>query len=229
MILRTTTWRRVAALAAVAATLVGCASTPPKPYDYTAYRAANPQSILVLPPLNSSPDVKASNSVWAQAVFPLAESGYYVMPLSLVAETFRENGLSNPPEAHEANPAKLREFFGADAALYLNVKQYGTSYKVIVSDTTVEVEARLMDLRNGAVLWEGSARASSAEQQQSSQGGLAGLLIQALVKQIVESATEAGHPIAGIASQRLLAAGRPTGMLFGPRSPLHGKEGQGAR
>ena len=83
MILRTTTWRRVAALAAVAATLVGCASTPPKPYDYTAYRAANPQSILVLPPLNSSPDVKASNSVWAQAVFPLAESGYYVMPLSL--------------------------------------------------------------------------------------------------------------------------------------------------
>lgn len=222
-------WRRTLALAAVAVALVGCASAPPKPYDYTAYRAADPKSILVLPPLNQSPDVKASNSVWAQAVFPLAESGYYVMPLSLVAETFRENGLSNPPEAHEANPAKLREFFGADAALYLNVKQYGTSYKVIASDTTVELEARLMDLRSGALLWEGSARASSAEQQQQAQGGLAGLLIQALVKQIVESATDAGHPIAGVASQRLLAAGRPTGMLFGPRSPLHGKEAQPPR
>lgn len=216
--------RRLAALAG-AALLVGCA-TPPAPYDYSAFRAANPKSILVLPPLNQSPDVKASNSVWAQTVVPLAESGYYVMPVALVAETFRENGLANPPEAHEANPAKLREFFGADAALYLNVKQYGTSYKVIASDTTVDVEARLMDLRSGAKLWEGSARASSSEQQQSSGGGLVGLLVQAVVKQIIESATDAGHPIAGIANQRLLAAGRPTGMLFGPRSPMHGKEGQ---
>ena len=214
---------RLVALCAVAGLAAGCA-TPPPPFDYTNFRAANPRSILVLPPLNQSPDVKASNSVWAQSVVPLAESGYYVMPVALVAETFRENGLNNPAEAHEANPAKLVEFFGADAALYLNVKEYGTSYKLIASDTTVAVEARLIDLRSGQKLWEGSARASSSEQQQAAQGGLVGLLVQAIVKQIIESATDHGHPIAGVASHRLLASGRPGGMLYGPRSPLHRQE-----
>jgi hypothetical protein len=29
--------------------------------------------------------------------------------------------------------------------------------------------------------------------------------------------------MAGLASQRLLAAGRPNGLLFGPRSPNYGK------
>lgn len=208
---------------AVMAMLVGCA-TPPPPYDYSEFRKANPKSILVMPPLNQSPDIKATNSVWAQAVVPLAESGYYVVPISVVAETFRENGLANAPEAHQAAPAKLLEFFGADAALYLNVIQYGTSYKVITSDTTVAVEAKLVDLKSGALLWEGKAQASSAEQNQSSQGGLVGLLVKAVVNQIIASATDASHPMAGIANQRLLAAGRQNGLLFGPRSPLHGKE-----
>ncbi len=219
----------VFAAAAVASVLLTGCATPPPPYDYTAFRASNPKSILVMPPLNQSPDIKATNSVWAQAVIPLAESGYYVIPVALVAETFRENGLSNAPEANQADPKKLLQFFGADAALYLNVKQYGTSYKVIASDTSVEVEGKLVDLRSGATLWVGSARASSAEQQQSSGGGLVGLLVKAVVNQIIESATNAGHPIAGIANQRLLAAGRPAGVLFGPRSPQYGKDGQATR
>ncbi|MGQ0524004.1 MAG: GNA1162 family protein, partial [Betaproteobacteria bacterium] len=130
-------WRTLTALAL--ATLLSACATPPPPYDYSAFRAAKPASILVMPPLNNTPDVKATNSVWAQAVVPLADSGYYVVPISVVAETFRENGLNNAAEANQANPAKLREFFGADTALYVNVTQYGTSYKVITSDTTVAI------------------------------------------------------------------------------------------
>ncbi|EPM73075.1 lipoprotein, partial [Pseudomonas syringae pv. actinidiae ICMP 18804] len=38
------------------------------------------------------------------------------------------------------------------------------------------------------------------------------------------SATDAGHPIAGIASNRLLTAGRPAGLLYGPRSPKYGSD-----
>ena len=205
--------------------LSGCA-TPPPAFDYTAFRQANPRSILVMPPVNLSPDVKGSNSVWAQAVVPLAESGYYVMPIALVAETLRENGLVNPEEALQADPAKLHSFFGADAALHLTVKRYGTAYQVVASDTTVSVEGRLVDLKSGTLLWQGSAQASSSEQQQSSQGGLVGLLVAAVVNQIIASSTDLSHPMAGRANQRLLAAGRPNGMLFGPRSPLYGKDAQ---
>lgn len=210
--------------AAFAAALIATGCATPTPYDYSAFKQSRPASILVLPPLNSSPDVAATYSMLSQVTLPLAESGYYVLSVSLVDETFRQNGLYNPPEMHEVAPQKLREIFGADAALYINIKQYGTSYAVLASESRVTAEARLVDLRSGQSLWQGEATASSAEGRSSS-GGLVGLLVQAVVAQIVESVTNKSHPIAGITSNRLLAAGRPSGMLYGPRSPNYQKDG----
>ncbi|TYC60781.1 hypothetical protein ETQ85_05115 [Zoogloea oleivorans] len=207
----------------LAALVTGCA-TRGQPHDYTAFKQSRPTSILVLPPLNNSPDVAATYSMLSQVTQPLAESGYYVFPVSLVDETFRQNGLSNPAEIHGVKLQKLREIFGADSALYITVKQYGTSYAVISSESRVTAEARLIDLRSEQVLWSGSATASSAEGRNSS-GGLVGLLVQAAISQIVESSTNRSHPIAGVASYRLLAAGMPNGMLYGPRSPKYKTDG----
>ncbi len=202
--------------------LQGCA-TPPKPYDYAAYRESKPASILVLPPINGSPEVQATASVMAQVTQPLAESGYYVMPVSLVDETLKSNGMHSGDEAQQIPVAKLREIFGADAGLYVKVTRYGSVYKVVNSETAVTLEAKLVDLRSGQLLWEGSASASSAEQQGSSQGGLIGMLVKAVVDQIISASSDRSHPMAGLASQRLLAAGRVNGLLYGPRSPNYGK------
>jgi len=125
---------------------------------------------------------------------------------------------------HEVKLQKLREIFGADAALYITVTQYGTSYTVISSESRVSAEARLIDLRSEQVLWSGTATASSAEGRNSS-GGLVGMLVQAVVSQIIESSTNHSHRIAGIASNRLLSAGIPNGMLYGPRSPKYQTDG----
>ncbi|MCE4057168.1 DUF799 domain-containing protein [Pseudomonas sp. Au-Pse12] len=202
--------------------LVGCAA--PKTVDYSAYKQARPKSILVLPPLNESPDVKATYSMLSQVTFPLAEAGYYVMPIAVVDETFRHNGLTNPADIHGLSPAKLNEIFGADAGLYITVKEYGTSYMLISSETVVTASATLVDLKTGTTLWTGSARASSEEGNNGNNGGLVGMLITAAVKQIINTSTDAGHPIAGITSQRLLSAGQRTGLLYGPRSPKYGTD-----
>ena len=202
--------------------LSGCA-TPPAPYDYSAFQRAKPASLLVLPPLNDSPEIKATPGVWAHATRPLAEAGYYVLPITLVDETFRQNGLSTAADIHQVAPQRLREFFGADAAVYMRVTQYGTSFKVVSSETRVEVDCRVVDLRSGELLWQGKAVASSAEQQQQTQGGLVGLLVAAVVKQIINSATDVTFNYAAIANQRLLGAPRVNGVLPGPRSPLYGQ------
>jgi hypothetical protein len=204
--------------------LLGACAAPPK-YDYSAFQASRPQSILVLPPQNESPDVNATYSVLSHATLPLAESGYYVFPVTLVDETFRQNGLDSPADIHQLPIKKLREIFGADAALYINIKQYGTSYAVVSSETRVTAEGRLVDLKTGNALWTGSATASSKEGNNNSGGGLVGLLVKAIVTQIIESATNRSHPIAGVTTQRLLAAGRPNGILYGPRSPKYMKDG----
>jgi hypothetical protein len=212
-------WTPALALAALVA-LSGCATTVP--LDYTAFQKAKPVSLLVMPPLNDAPDVKATPAVWAQATLPLAEAGYYVLPATLVDETFQQNGVMTANDAAEIPYEKLRDFFGADAAVYIRVKKYGTSYAVVLSDTRVEVEAKIVDLRTGTELWAGTAVASSTEQQQQ-QGGLVGLLVAAIVNQVVGTATDAAFNYAAIANARLLGAPRVNGVLPGPRSKIYGQ------
>ncbi len=202
------------------ASLTGCATRTP--LDYTAFQRAKPATLLVMPPVNDSPDVKATPGVWAQATLPLAEAGYYVLPAALVDETFQQNGVTTAHDASQIPYEKLREFFGADAAVYIRVKKYGTSYAVVLSETRVELDAKIVDLRTGVQLWEGTAVASSTEQQQQ-QGGLAALLVAAIINQVVGTATDAAFNYAAIADARLLGAPRFNGVLPGPRSKLYGQ------
>lgn len=209
-------------LASAASLLAGCAA--PVKTDYSAFRAAKPASILVLPPVNESPDVNATFSMLAQATYPLAEGGYYVMPVSLVNETFHQNGLTVAADMHQVPAAKLKEIFGADAALYMKITRYGSTYTVLSSAAVVSAEARLVDLSTSNLLWSGRATASSDENNNNGGGGLAGLLVSAIVKQIMNNLTDASHGVAGVTSARLLSPGTPNGLLYGPRSPMHGKD-----
>jgi len=213
---------RLGALCCVAALFTGCA-TRPAPYDYTAFRESRPRSILVLPPLNNSPEVAATYGVYSQASFPLAESGYYVFPVTLVDETFKQNGLTTAGDIHAVPPAKLREIFGADAALYITITKYGAVYTVLNSEVVVSAKARLVDLKSGKLLWEGSASASSEEGKNNNAGGIIGALVTAVVKQVINNVTDSSYPVAGTTTARLLFA-RPNGMLYVPRSPKYQSE-----
>jgi len=210
-------------LLAVLAT--GCA-TNQKPYDYSAYRQNQPKSIVVLPPLNNSPDIRGTYSFLSAVTYPLAESGYYVFPVALVDQMFKENGLTQPADMHQAPVKKLAEIFGADAALYITVEKYGAIYTVVNSAVVVTAKANLVDLKTGTAIWTGQASASSEEgQNNQNSGGLLGLLITGIIKQALNNSGDKGRDISLIASQRLLSA-RPSGILYGPRSPKFGKDAQ---
>lgn len=207
------------AIVTIAGLLLSACVAPPT-YDYTAFKAADPASILVLPPTNLSPDVKATYSLLAQMTFPLAEAGYYVVPIGLMDAAFKENGVHNADEAQAIPAKKLHSIFGADAALYTEITEFGNSYKLITAETVVAARCKLIDLRTGILLWQGSARASSAEQQNNNNGGLAGMLIQAALQQVVNNLVDNSYTYAGVAGRRLLSPA-PGGMLHGPRSPLY--------
>lgn len=201
----------------LAATLAGCAATNNN-LDYTAFRESKPASILVLPPLNSSVEPEATAAVLAQSTRPLAESGYYVFPVAVVDETFKQNGLFTAQDIHALPTTKLHEIFGADAALYMEVQKYGSSYAVLSSSVEVEIEASLIDLRSGKKLWEGK---KAVAESSGSGGGLVGMLVQAVVSQIVNTLSDRSFQVAGVANQSLLSAGQPGGLLYGPRSPKY--------
>ena len=192
--------------------LAGCV-TPPPPKDYSAFRQSNPRSILVLPPINESTEVGATYSVLTTATMPLAELGYYVVPVGIADTFLKENGLTVPGEMHQAPLNKLHEVFGADAVLYLTVKQYGSKYQVLSSNTYVTLTGTLVDARTGAKLWEGKADAVY-----SGQSGL----IEALVTQVMNKMFDQAHQVAAMASYQLfMPPGQ--GLLKGPRHPEYGR------
>ena len=202
--------------------VTGCVSTP-EGHDYSAFRAADPHSILVLPPVNNTPEVIAPYSLMAQIYRPIAESGYYVFPAAVVEQTFKNNGLTVASDTHAVPVNKLHEIFAADAALYITIEEYGTSYVVISSETRVTAAATLVDLKSGKVLWQDKATASSAETQGNSGGGVVGMLVEAALTQVLESVTDRGFDIAAITSNRLLSSELHNGLLHGPRSPKYGQ------
>ncbi len=205
----------------MAAMLAGCAVAPRTSYDYTAFRQSDPRSILVLMPVNSSPDVKAASSVLAQATVPLAEMGYYVFPVAVVDEMFRQNGLSDGQEIQTVPTRKLREVFGADAAMYLEVEDYGASYQVLQSVSTVTVNGRLVDLRTGGTLWEG--RASGSSSSGGDGGSPLGMLLTAVADQIANTVTDSSYDLAAEVDDLLFNVGSTGGLLYGPYHPAYGK------
>lgn len=206
-------------LIAIASALVlsGCAKQTP--YDYSAFRASKPASIVVLPAKNSSPDITAAHSLVSVITAPLAESGYYVFPVAVVDKTFEQNGLATADDAQAVSTSKLHEIFHADAALYIDVISYGSQYQVIDSVTQVSATARLVDLRSGKQIWSGKGYASDAQDNRNN--GLLGALITAAVKQISNNIADKSHDIAIIAGATMLTAdGRNGSILPGPRAKV---------
>ncbi len=205
------------AAALVAAALTGCATA--KPYDYTNYRAHPPRSILVLPPVNESTDVRGTYGYLSTMTRPLAELGYYVYPVVLIDQFFKEQGMPMPGDMAQAPLGKIREIIGADAVLYITLRQYGTRYQVITSVTTVAALAKLVDTRTGTLLWEGRV---AAQANSGATGNILGDLISAAISQVVGYSTDQARNLAEQANVQYAIKDR--GLLHGPYSPRYGEE-----
>jgi hypothetical protein len=216
-------YKRFVALCAVL--LLGACVHRPAQMDYTAFRNSKPRSILVLPPINQTSEVGATYGMLSQMTMPLAEAGYYVVPVAEMDETFKHNGLTTPADIQNVAPEKLRQIFGVDAALYTTITAYGTKFKVIDSQTIVTANAKLVDLRSGTELWHGTASANGKETGTNfSVGGLTGMIATAIVTQVANTAGDKSYDVAGLASQRLLSTGGANALLYGPHSPKYGTD-----
>jgi hypothetical protein len=194
----------------------GCASPP---YNYTNFRAHPPRSILVLPPLNETTAVQGTYSYLSTITLPLAEKGYYVFPVAVIDHFFKENGMPTAGEMHQASMQKIREIFGADAVLYITLKQYGSKYQVLNSATRVMAYAKLVDAATETVLWEGTV---SAEENSPSTGNILGDLMAAPLMQAINQTSDEAHAVARTANAQF--AIKDHGLLYGPYHPKYGTD-----
>lgn len=194
----------------------GCASN--KPYDYSNFRAHQPRSIVVLPPTNQSPDVKATYGYLTTMTMPIAEKGYYVYPVAVVDDYMKENGLPSANEMQSVSLEKINEVFGADAVLYTNITQYGTRYAVLNSITEVSATGKLVDVRTGITLWDGSVQIAQGTNSGGGGNPIAALIaaaIVSIVNQIVANSTDQAHKVSTLANVQLFNT-KDHGLLDGP-------------
>jgi hypothetical protein len=216
-------------MAAIMLLFCACATEPPTPKDYPAFRESSPLSILVMPPINRSPEIKAQATFLATATVPLAEAGYYVIPVALSNETFKQNGMTVAEEAHAIEFGRLREIFGADAALYITITRFGARYQILNSALEAEASAKLVDLRTGLELWSGYAAVTdnSVEALGKIDSGesLLALLIGAAVSQIINTVSDSSFYVGRKANYQMLSGGEKRGnILYGQYHPKYGED-----
>ena len=212
--------RQLAALLLLCTPAAFGACQTPEPYDYTLFREHAPRSVLVLPPLDNTLEVDAAYAYLATVTQPLAERGYYVFPVAVVDRMLRDNGLPGPGEMHAVPLQRLGEVFGADAVLYIVLKDWGTAYQVLDSSTRVTAEAYLVDVATGTEIWRGEHTA--AQSSSSGGGGLGDMLVGALVNQVFTSLADPSQDVARECNAGLFCNSHD-GLLVGPYHEDYGK------
>ena len=168
-------------LAAGVALLSGCVAPPvDKGYDYSAFRSADPRSILIVPVVNNSVDVDASNYFLSAISRPVAERGYYVFPVHMVKRVMEEDGLADADMVHHADPTRLAALFGADSVLYVSVERWDAQYAVLTTTVTVEFNYTLKDGHTGETIWETDQKIVYQPQSGGSGNIIADLIISAV-------------------------------------------------
>ncbi|NTZ42887.1 DUF799 family lipoprotein [Altererythrobacter sp. SALINAS58] len=203
--------------------LAGCSSTPLEPKDYSSFHSAAPKSILVVPVVNHSNEVDASELFLTTMAVPLAERGYYVFPTNATTTMMNAEGLSDPGFVHQAPTPDLARLFGADAVLYVEVLDWDSNYKVVSSEIQTEFLYTLKSAKTGQVLWQDQQRYVHSTSSQSG-NPLADLLANALTS-VLNNTKSDFTPMAMQANIAVLSpAGQ--GLPFGHRNNLSAENGK---
>lgn len=132
--------------------LAGCVAQPVK-QDMSAFYAAAPRSILIVPIINKSLDVDAPNYVLSTLPVPLAEKGYYVFPVNTTKYILEQEGLYEADRIQSQPTESLAKLFGADAVLYVTINRWDAQYSFIATTVTVDFDYRMVS-KDGTEIWK---------------------------------------------------------------------------
>ena len=207
-----------------------------KPYPRQVNYPDHPRSILIMPVVNRAVDLGGPSTFMASSVNPLAETGYYVLPVTLTTEMFKQNGVTVAEEALTIPHSRLREIFGADAALYITVINYGVSYQIVSSTVHARANASLVDLRTGHLLWSDDVtyfEPSSNTADVSSWQSVLRAVVDSALDQVTNVLSNRAYDVGRTATRQLFSVSmlnEHTGtrgqrrIKYGPYHPLFGPE-----
>jgi hypothetical protein len=203
------------ALLSTALLISGCGGGRKLSKDYTAFRASNPNSILVAPVINHSNEVDAADLFMTTLAVPLAERGYYVFPTNASKKLMDAEGLGDPGLIHQAPTTDLGRVFGADSIMYVEVIDWKTGYQVVNNKIQVEFLYTLKSAKDNSVLWQDQQK--YVYSRSANTGNLLANMVANAIQGAINSTKRDFTPLAQQANILVLTPAG-TGVPFGPRS-----------
>jgi len=180
--------------------------------------AERPLAILVLPPINETTAADAKEFYSTTIAEPLSFSGYYVFPLEVISEIMKNEGIYDTETLMNLPPQKFKDFFGADAVMYIWIQRWSTSYVIVAGNVSVSIRCVIRSTTTGDDLWQYEGTIVEDTTVTSSGGGLAGLAIAVIATAAKTAATDY-VPIAKRANYMILNT-----LPYGKHSPNYDKD-----
>ncbi|MGE4259661.1 GNA1162 family protein [Shewanella sp.] len=180
-------------LITTASLLTGCA-TPnyvTKQAAYPLMYQQHPLSILVVPAINHSTAADAPELYSTTIATPLAEAGYYVLPLPITNMLLQQQGVVDGEQLEKVDATKFQGLFGADAILFVTINQWDTNYYITGGNVTVGAAFRLVSTKDNEELWHYSQTIVY-----DTSGNSGGGLLAAIISTAISTATTDYVPIA---------------------------------
>ncbi|MFQ3198927.1 MAG: hypothetical protein ACI8R9_001586 [Paraglaciecola sp.] len=149
--------KRLASLAMVVLTLqmVGCTAPTflTKGEAYPKMYQEGTNAIVVVPAVNRSTAADAPQLYSTTIAQPLAEAGYYVLPIPMVEMMLAYEGVSEGEQLRNVDVTKFKTMFGADSVLFVTINQWDTNYYITGGNVTVGADFELISTTSKQILW----------------------------------------------------------------------------
>ena len=132
----------------------GCVQMGTKQESFPSmYSAKKPATILVVPAINESTAADAGDLLNVTVTQPFTDHGYYVLPMPIVANIFRDEGILEGTQLKGLPTDIFKKNFGADAVLFMTIENWDKNYAVLAANVSVSIEYVLLSTTTNEVLW----------------------------------------------------------------------------
>ena len=155
------------------------------------YDERQPLTMVVVPAINTTTAANASNYFNVTITEPLANQGYYPMPVEIVRDIFLKEGIVDSTMIKGLPLSMFKENFGADAVLFVTIERWDTTYAVLAANVSVGLEYVLLSTETNEILWQYSSTIVVDTTAQSS-----GFIVADIISTAITTATTDYVPIA---------------------------------
>ena len=203
----------------VGISVVGCGSYTSKGEFAPRMYEERPATILVLPPINNSTAADAKEYYITTIAEPLSNCGYYVLPTEVVNDILKQEGLFDTETMMNVPLEKFKEYFGADAVLFVTIEKWDTQFLLTSGSVTVMAICELKSTITGELLWFYDQEIEvNTSGDSGGMGGWAGLATL-IITTAVETATQDYVPVARQVNEKILVT-----IPYGQYHPYFGQD-----